>query len=212
MSGPETLKGFFSACIFASSKNSVCQSNIFPSWFSTHTYRRIPISFWLKNVKRNARLARAGLHCTCPHPCVLREVVIRSVCGAWAKAVRDRRLNISRRVTILPLSPTPPPKLHVCLFTGEKYNGNDPPPITPRKGEKPSTRIFFKIVRQKQQNWNSQSMDGYKKLVSNKADLREYVKRKTWFIPHILVPRLWHHEKYFTSYYSHCSPDQNSLW
>lgn len=30
--------------------------------------------------------------------------------------------------------------------------------------------------------------DGYKKLVSNKADLREYVKRKTWFIPYILVP------------------------
>ena len=29
MSGPETLKGFFSACIFASSKNSVRQSNFF---------------------------------------------------------------------------------------------------------------------------------------------------------------------------------------
>ena len=118
----------------------------FPSWFSAHTYRHIPISLWLK----------ADLHCTCPHACVLREVVIRSVCGAWAKAIRDRRLNISRRVTILPLSPTPTPKLHVCLFIGEKYNGNDPPPIKLRKGEKPSTRIFFKIVRQKQQNWNSQ--------------------------------------------------------
>ena len=30
--GPETLQGFFPR-----SKNSVCLSNIFPSWFSAHT-------------------------------------------------------------------------------------------------------------------------------------------------------------------------------
>lgn len=142
----------FSACIFASFKSSVCQSDMFSELVQRAYIPAHSDIILIEKCQINARLARAGLHCTCPHPCVLREVVIRSVCGAWAKAVRDRRLNISRRVTILPLSPTPPPKLHVCLFTVEKYNSNDPPPITPRKGEKPSTRIFFKIVRQKQQN------------------------------------------------------------